>query len=114
MVIIGFSTKTSKKFVRMCCRHFKHCVIITGSQNRFVLHQFVRRNFVKKITLSNHGLTQLKHNGWVFILSNRKRAKLINPHVITCVAFVKAALHIKNFWIQTPDALYKYLTKKLT
>ena len=114
MVIIGFSTKTSKKFVRVCCRHFKHCVIITGSQNRFVLHQFVRRNYVKKIPLDAHAITQLKHNGWVFILSNCKRAKVINPHAMTCVNYAKAALNIKNFWIQTPDDLYKYLTKKLT
>jgi len=114
MVIIGFSTKTSKKLVQVCCRHFKHCAIITGTQNRFVLHQFVRRNYVKKITLSNHGLAQLKHNGWVFILSGTKRAKAMKTNAMTCVAYAKAALNIKNFWIQTPDALYKYLTKKLT
>lgn len=111
MVIIGFSTKTSKFFVRILCRHFKHCVIITGTNDRFVLHQFVRKNYVTKIAISRRSVSQLMSNGWVFICLKRRRIINFNPRATTCVNYVKHAIGLKKFWIQTPDALYKYLTK---
>lgn len=114
MVIIGFSTKTGIPLVRICCRHFKHCVVISGHNDKFILHQFVRRNYVKKIPLDMHGMAQLKNHSWVFILSNRKRIMRIKPHAFSCVDYVKTAIGLNKFWIQTPDSLYKYLTKKLT
>lgn len=114
MVIIGFSDKTSKLGVRMICRHFKHCVIITGKNNRFVLHQFVRKNHVVRIAVSNRSVAQLRTHDWVFVYLKRRCVLDFDVHAATCVNYVKHAIGLKNFWIQTPDSLYRYLIKNLT
>ena len=110
MVIIGFSNKTSLPIVRVLCRQFKHCVIITQNKNKFVLHQFIKRNHVRLINIKKNGIAQLMLNGWVFIYINPKHIQF-NPHAWTCVNYVKHAIGIKNIWVQTPNALYKYLKK---
>ena len=113
MVIVGFSDKTSKLMPRVICRHFKHCVIITKQNRSMVLHQFVRRNYVVHIAITERGIAQLKSHGWVFIFLHHAPQKF-NRHAWTCVNYVKQSVGIKNLWIQTPDALYKYLKKNLT
>lgn len=113
MVIIGFSDKTSKLIPRIICRHFKHCVIITKRTKTMSLHQFVHRNHVVRIAISERGIAQLESHGWVFVFMHRTPQKF-NRHAWTCVNYVKQSVGIKKFWIQTPDALYKYLKKNLT
>ena len=110
MVIIGFSCKTSKSFVRLVCGRFKHCVVITRHKNKFVLHQFVKRNYVSKIAITKRGLKQLKLHGWIFIHLHCSPDDG-NVHALTCVNYVKSVIGLKKFWIQTPNALYKYLNK---
>ena len=113
MVIIGFANKTSKPVVQLICRHFKHCVIITKQNNKLVLYQFVKRRYVVQITLTKRGIAQLRLNGWVFIYLDAHVHDL-NYGKYTCVNFVKHAIGIRNIWIQTPNALYKYLKRNLT
>lgn len=113
MIIIGFSDKTSKTVVRLLCGHFKHCVIIEKNKRKFVLHQFVKRNNVQHIVVTEHGIAQLELNGWVFIYID-SQPKNFNPHKLTCVNYVKHAMGLRNIWIQTPNALYKYIKKNLT
>ncbi len=113
MVIIGFSDKTSKTVVRLFCGHFKHCVIIEKHNDKFILHQFVKRNYVPKIALTMRGIAQLESNGWVFIYRNM-RVKKFDKKKLNSVSYVKHAIGLKNIWIQTPNALYKYLKKNLT
>lgn len=114
MLIIGFSKKTHLKFVNMVCKNFKHCAVITPVGHKFVLHQFVRRNHIVKIDITKRNITQLERKGWAFIFLPQVRPDKFNPHATTCVNYAKSALHIKNFWIQTPDALYRYLKTNLT
>lgn len=113
MFIIGFSNKTSIPLIRIICRNFKHCVIITKNQKGFILHQFVKRNYVARIVVNERGIAQLKNNGWVFIFVHKKIHKL-NPRAWTCVNYVKSGIGLKNAFIQTPDKLYEYITKNLT
>lgn len=111
MVIIVFSDKTHLSFVRLVCRHFKHCAVITEHANKLFLHQFVSRGNVTKIAITKRGIAQLKSNGWVFIYLPKYKPIKFNPHAWTCVNYVKQALGINKFWIQTPNALYRYLKK---
>lgn len=110
MLIVGFSDKTSKKFVRLVCGHFKHCVVIVPHANKIVLHQFVKKDKVVHIPITNRSITQLKQNGWIFIYMDIKPFQF-NTSAWTCVSYVKHAIGLKKFWIQTPNALYKYLKK---
>ena len=72
MFIIGFSNKTSIPLIRIICRNFKHCVIITKNQKGFILHQFVKRNYVARIAINERGMAQLKNNGWDLFLCTKK------------------------------------------
>jgi len=110
MVIIGFSCKTSVPVIRLLCGHFKHCVIITKHTDKFILHQFIRRNNVAHIAITKRGIAQLVQNGWVFIYLHQSPIRF-NIHTWTCVNYVKNAIGLRAFWIQTPNALYKYLKK---
>ena len=110
MIIIGFSDRTSKTVVRLVCGHFKHCVIITKHANKFILHQFVRRNYIPKIAVTKRHIAQLELNGWVFIYL-KLQPQLFKNNSWTCVNYVKHTVGIKNLWIQTPNSLYKYLKK---
>lgn len=112
MVIVGFSDKTSKPFVRLICGHFKHCVIITQHKNKLILYQFVKQNDVVQIVISKRGIAQLELNGWVFVYLDINASKL-DSRRLTCVNFVKNAIGIKNIFIQTPNSLYRYLSKNL-
>ncbi len=110
MVIIGFSDKTSKIIVQLVCGHFKHCAIITKHANKFVLHQFVKRNYIEQIIITKRHIAQLELNGWVFIYLNSP-PRHFNKKCWTCVSYAKHAIGIKNLFIQTPNSLYKYLKK---
>lgn len=114
MTIIGFSNKTNSLWVRLVCRHFKHCAIITGHDKKFVLHQFVARHNIAKIAITTRGIAQLNANGWFFIYLSKYTARNFNLRARTCVHYAKSALRIKKIWIQTPYSLYKYIQKNLT
>ena len=114
MLIIGFSEKTSKPLVQLVCKHMKHCAIITQDKNEMFLHQFVSRCNVAKIAITERGIAQLESNGWVFIYIDKYKPERLDQRAMTCVQYAKYAIGIKKFWIQTPDALYKYLKKNLT
>lgn len=114
MIIIGFSKKTHLKIANHICKNFKHCAVIIPVGHKFVLHQFVKRNNVIKIAITKRSITQLERKGWVFIFLYQSRIGKFNTRATTCVNYAKTALNIKNFWIQTPDALYRYLQKNLT
>lgn len=113
MIIIGFSSKTSKTLPRLICRHFKHCVVIIKIHNKFVLHQFVKRRTIAQITITERGIAQLKSNGWVFIYL-KLPPQYFDKNKWTCVNYAKSAIGLNNLWIQTPNSLYKYLQKNLT
>lgn len=111
MIIIGFSCKTHLPIVRLVCRHFKHCAVIVRYKNRFVLHQFAHCGNVAYITISAQGIKRLRALGWVFICIKSPQRICFNKNAKTCVNYVKHAVGIKKFWIQTPDALFRYLKK---
>lgn len=111
MIIIGFSCKTHLPIVRLVCRHFKHCAVIVRYKNRFVLHQFAHCGNVAYISITAHGIERLRALGWVFICIKSPQRICFNKNAKTCVNYVKHAVGIKKFWIQTPDALFRYLKK---
>lgn len=111
MLIVGFSDKTHIPVVKLICVHFKHCAIIAQHANKFVLHQFVSRGNIAKIAITKRGIAQLKFKGWVFIYIPHRKLEQFDARSWTCVNYAKSALGIKKFWIQTPNALYKYLKK---
>ena len=114
MIIIGFSTTTSKILPRVLCGKFKHCVIITKYAGNFILHQFVKRKHICRITITERGLAQLESNGWVFIYKKSPISPQFDPNAWTCVDYVKRALGLHKIWIQTPNDLFKYIQKNLT
>lgn len=111
MIIIGFSCKTHMILARIFCVGFKHCAVIVPHKNKFILHQFVRRGNVAHITITKRGISQLGQHGWCFVFLKSPSNMCFNPNAWTCVNYVKYALGIKKFWIQTPDALFRYIKK---
>ena len=113
MVIIAFSEHTSKVLPRIFCRRFRHVAPIFQTGHDLVMYQFVRPHCVEKIHLHTRDIAILRAHGWQFIFVpidvqidfNKKCAK-------TCVDLSKRALGINNIFIQTPYALYKYITRK--
>lgn len=119
IMLIGFTHNTSKILPKIFCRRFRHCAIIQSSKckvqsaNMFAMYQFVRYKKIVAIPISMAGLKVLKKHGWVFIKINQKlNFELCNLNFVSCVGMVKRALGIRNPFIQTPDALYRYITKK--
>lgn len=111
MIIVGFSCKTNMILARIFCGKFKHCAIIVPSKNNFIIHQFVRRGNVAHIAITMRGISQLARYGWDFIYLKSPPDMHFNPNAWTCVNYAKHTLGIKKFWIQTPDALFRYLKK---
>lgn len=112
MVIIAFSTNTSKILPKIVCRRFRHVALITsnGDDGRMILWQFVRPGHVAQVRLRSRDLGVLRHNGWHFIyLTGTTVRDMRAVRCRTCVGYVKRALSIKCAYVQTPDALYKYL-----
>ena len=107
IIIIAFSTRTSKLMPRLFCRHFKHCAPIIFNKNKgFILLQFITTKKIIPINLSQRDLSVLESFGWRFVyLGNIKKYK--PKHPFTCVQFTKQVIGMKKVFIQTPDSLYK-------
>lgn len=114
MIIIAFCTKTSKILPRIVCDEFRHCAPITihsGMPRNLIMHQFIRPARIAKIQLTMRDINVLRRHGWRFLYIPRETACGSTPRAFTCVQLCKKYLGIKNIWIQTPDALYRYLAK---
>lgn len=110
MIIIAFSTKTSKILPRIFCRHFRHCAPIFRINDKLVMYQFTRIHSISKIELHNRDIAILRAQGWRFIY-----IPIDTPHdfnvmaAYSCVDLSKRAIGIHKRFIQTPFALYKHI-----
>jgi len=114
MLYIGFSTVSHKLSARILCKHFRHCAPIIINNDKYILYQFVNKNNIAKIILTSRDLKILEHHGWKFIKYNGKIAHtraLKSKSIITCVQFTKRFCGINKKTIQTPDALFRFLTQ---
>lgn len=111
MIYIGFSTRTHKLYARIFCKKFKHCAPVVIDGNKCFLYQFVKRNNVIKIVLTQRDLLILEHYGWLFIKYNVKNAPRNAETIssLTCVQFTKKFCRINEKRILTPDDLFKHL-----
>ena len=113
MIIIAFSEHTSKVLPRIFCRRFRHVAPIFQNGRNLVMYQFVRPHQIEKIHLHTRDIAILRAHGWQFIFVPIDAPVDFRPHYAkTCVDLSKRALGIKNICIQTPYALYKYITQK--
>ncbi len=114
MVIIAFSTKTSKIMPRILCRHFCHCAPIVpcmrGTGRPYVMHQFVRRGCVAQISLGMRDMNLLRRGGWAFVYVDVPAPKNIRM-ANTCVGFCRNAIGMRHGGIFTPDDLYRHLVR---
>jgi len=112
MVIIAFSEKTSKIFPRIVCRRFRHCAPIIPTGRHMIMYQFTAPGRVAKIKINMSGVRRLRAAGWRFIyVPGAAAADFDARGALTCVALSKRALSLHAVRIQTPDALYNYLSK---
>ena len=109
-MIIGFTTKTSKKISKIFCKRFKHCAILLDNNDSYTFIQ-IATDGIRTIIISDKEIKLLKDSGWVFINVKTKQNKYNFPTMLTCVGFAKRAFGITNPFLWTPDALYKYLLK---
>ena len=113
MIIVAFSTYTSKKIPNILCRGFKHVALILpagATDKELVMYQFMRRNNIAQIRIKTRDLAILGAHGWKYIyLATDMRNAPDATRAITCVNYVKHRLGIRNILIQTPMQLYKYL-----
>ena len=113
MIIIAFSPNTSKTLPRILCHRFRHCAPIIKSGNKLVMYQFVHPRKIEKIYLCHRDISILGAHGWQFIYIPRDTTNdFFPPHAYSCVDLSKQALGIRNIFIQTPYALYKYIAPK--
>ncbi len=113
MIIVAFCDKTSKKLPRILCKKFKHTAPILVHKDKIIMYQFIKRKNVKKIILQMRDLKILQKYGWRFVyIIGSVSYDFININAMTCVNFTKAVIGLKKNTIQTPLALYKYLTQK--
>lgn len=114
MIIIGFSRKTSKILPRFFCKFFVHVAPILVCEAGLEMWQFIRINKLEKIPLKWRDLDILSRYGWVFVIwDNDCAVNYINRRcVISCVQLTKNILGLKNWRIQTPDALYRVLSRE--
>lgn len=74
------------------------------------LYQFVRCGHTEIIEINNKGINTLAKFGWIFVYLPQNIHTDFNwRHAKTCVDLAKRAIRLKQFDIQTPDALYRYL-----
>lgn len=110
MIIIAFAPKTSKKIPQIICSRFKHVAPIILNNKKMSLLQFAGKHNIQHINLKMRDIKILKKHGWKFIFtSNNIPQNFIPDRAWSCVDLTKRALNIKNIFIQTPNALYKYL-----
>ena len=115
MIIIAFSTRTSKIIPRILCRRFKHVAVIIpvrDTARNMIMKQFIKPGRIANISLCPRDIRVLSRNGWRFVyVTGRAEQNLSGRGCITCVAYAKRALGLRRARIQTPCALYKYLNR---
>ena len=115
MIIIGFATNTSKLLPRIFCRAPRHCApIVQITDNRYIMYQFIRRNYIAQISLSKRAIKLLHAYGWRFIsLKHDVPRNLIHQArcARSCVELCCIAIGHTYSPIMTPHALYKRLKK---
>lgn len=113
MLIVGFSSNTSKIIPRIFCRTPRHCApIISVGGTSFIMYQFVRRGHIAQMYLNQRAIRLLRANGWCFIVVNMSPPRDIlryTKSAISCVDVCKRAIQIHAPLIQTPRALYRLL-----
>jgi len=119
MIIIGFSTKTSKILPRIFCRHFRHCVVITQNPRErggLQLYQFVHRGRISRIDMKCRDLKLLRAHGWRFLIipGDAYTGRTGGGRAMTCVDYTKRTIGMRAPLVQTPDALYRHLKKSPT
>lgn len=113
MIIIAFSDKTSKILPRLICRKIKHVAPIAVQNDKLIMYQFIRRNITVKMHLRMKDIKILNKNGWKFIYLTGDIPPNFNiQNVRTCVELTKRAIRLHKWYIQTPNALYKYLSHR--
>ena len=114
MIIIAFATHSSKILPRIFCRRFRHCAPIICTQKNLVMYQFIKRHHIVKITLDTRDIAILRAHGWQFVYIS-PWTQIHAPDfdsAYSCVDLSKRAIDVKSVFIQTPNALYKHLTRK--
>ena len=106
MVIIGFSTKSSKILPNIFCKQFKHCAVIARDGTEFMLYQFVSYGHIEKIRLRARDIKILRQCGWYFVYLPCELPSNFPRRTMTCVNMAKNAIKMHAPFIQTPDALY--------
>lgn len=113
MIIIAFSEHTSKILPRLFCHHFRHCAPIVCAGDKLVMFQFTNTRNITHIELHNRDIAVLRAHGWHFVyIPNDIKINLATQRAYSCVDLSKRALGIRNIFIQTPYALYKYIAPK--
>lgn len=111
ILYIGFSLTSHKLHAHILCRTYKHCAPVIVIHNKAIIYQFINPKNIVPIQIRKQDLERLKSFGWIFIKykSNIIQKDILKIHAMTCVQFTKQVCHIKNIYIQTPDALLRYL-----
>ncbi|MBR4892161.1 MAG: hypothetical protein IKZ34_03215 [Alphaproteobacteria bacterium] len=110
MIIIAFCKNTSRILPRLLCHRFKHVAPIGVYPDCLILHQFINRKHIKTIKLDMRDLKILQKYDWRFIyLTGNLPNEFYATNARTCVQMTKTAIRLRNIFIQTPNALYKYL-----
>jgi len=112
MLYIGFSNYSNKIHARLLCKKYKHCAPIIVTKDNVEVYQFVHINKIVKICIQKNDLQTLKKHGWKLVKISTTPDNIRISCGLTCVQFTKKFCDIKNIWIQTPLALFKYLTEK--
>ena len=113
MIIIAFSSKTSKILPRIFCRRLRHCAPILRVGNKLVMYQFTSMHHISTIELHNRDIAILRAHGWRFIYVPTDVPHDFNPmSAYSCVDLSKRALGIQNLFIQTPYKLYAHIAPK--
>lgn len=112
MIIVAFSSKTSKILPRVFCGKLKHVAPICFEKDRLCMHQFIAPKNIAKIYLKKRDIHILTSHGWKFIyLKNAIPNHSQDVRAITCVQFTKQIIGLTNWRIQTPGSLFKHLNK---
>jgi len=112
MLYIGFSNYSNKIHAKLFCNKYKHCAPIIVYKDSIEIYQFVHINKIVKINVQKNDLQTLKKHGWKFVKHSKDIRNMPLCRSLTCVQFTKKFCGIKNIWVQTPFALFKYLNRK--
>ena len=112
MLYVAFSNYSHKWYAKQFCNKYKHCAPIMVNKNGVEIYQFVRVGKTVKINAHKSDLQKLEQHGWKLIKCPKYIHNLPVYRGLTCVQFTKRFCGIKDIWIQTPFALFKYLTSK--